>query len=83
MANFDLESFDLKNLNDLEVKEKHHIEFSNRFAVPESLYESFENNNALETIIENIETSAKGNLGYQKLQHEEIRYNVECSKLID
>jgi hypothetical protein len=70
MANFELESFDLKNLNELEVKEKHYVEFSNRFAALESLYESFENNNALETIIENIETSAKGNLGYQK--HKEI-----------
>jgi hypothetical protein len=38
--NFDLERFDLKNLDDAEVKEKHQVEISNRFAVLESLDES-------------------------------------------
>jgi hypothetical protein len=61
----------LKTVNDVEVKKKYHLEISNRFAASESLYESFENNNAWETITENIETSAKGNLGYQKLKHKE------------
>jgi hypothetical protein len=35
--NFDLERFDLKKLNDLEVKENYRVEISNRFGVLESL----------------------------------------------
>jgi hypothetical protein len=51
---FDLERFDLKNLYDGEVKEKYQVEISNRFAVLESLDESFDINNAWESIRENI-----------------------------
>jgi hypothetical protein len=43
---FDLERFDLKNLDDIEVKEKYQVEISNRFATLESLDESFDINNA-------------------------------------
>jgi hypothetical protein len=35
--NFDLERFDLKSLDDVEVKEKYQVEISNRFAELESL----------------------------------------------
>jgi hypothetical protein len=66
---FDLESFDLKKLDDVEVKEKYQVEISNRFATLEILDESFDINNAWEIIGENIKISAKGNLGYQKLKH--------------
>jgi hypothetical protein len=48
--NSDLERFDLKKLNDVEVKEKYQVEISNRFATLESLYESFDINNAWESI---------------------------------
>jgi hypothetical protein len=34
---FDLETVDLKKLDDLEVKEKYKVEISNRFAVLDSL----------------------------------------------
>jgi hypothetical protein len=67
--NFDLGRFDLKKLNDIEVKEKYQVEISNRFATLESLDESFDINNAWESIRENIKTSAEDNLGYQKLKH--------------
>jgi hypothetical protein len=49
--------------------EKYQLEISNRFAVLESLDESFDINNARESIRENIKTSAKDNLGYQRLKH--------------
>jgi hypothetical protein len=42
---FDIESFDLKNLDHVEVKEKHQVEISNRFAPLERLDESFDINN--------------------------------------
>jgi hypothetical protein len=45
--NLDLERFDLKKLDDVEVKEKYHVEISNRFATLESLAEGFDINNAI------------------------------------
>jgi hypothetical protein len=82
MQNFDLERFDLKKFNDLEVKEKYQVEISNRYATLESLDESFDINNAWESIIENIKTSAKDNLGYQKQKHNKPWFVDKCSKLI-
>jgi hypothetical protein len=52
--NSELERFDLKKLDDVEVKEKYQVEISNRFAALESLDESFDINNAWESIRENI-----------------------------
>jgi hypothetical protein len=52
--NFGLERFDLKKLDDAEVKEKYQVEISNRFAALESLDESLDINNAWESIRENI-----------------------------
>jgi hypothetical protein len=69
-------------LDDVEVKEKYQAEVSNRFAALESLDKSFGINNTWESIRENIKTSAKDNLGYQKLKHNKPRFD-ECSKLID
>jgi hypothetical protein len=79
--NFDLERFDLKKL-EVEVREKYQVEISNRFAALECLDESFDINNAWESIRENIKSSAKDNLGYQKLKHNKPWFADECSKLI-
>jgi hypothetical protein len=81
--NSDLERFDLKKLDDVEVKEKYQVEISNRFAVLESLDESFDINNVWEGIRENTKISAKDKLGYQKLKHNKPWFDDECSKLID
>jgi hypothetical protein len=78
----DLERFDLEKLDDVGVKEKHHVEISNRFAALDSLNESFDINNAWESIRENIKTLAKDNLGYQELKYNKPWFDDECSKLI-
>jgi hypothetical protein len=80
---FNLERFDLKKLDDIEVKEKYQVEISNRFAALKSLDESFDINNAWESIRENIKTSAKDNLGYHRLKHNKPWFDDECSKLMD
>jgi hypothetical protein len=80
---FDLERFDLKKLDDIEVKEKYQVEISNRFAALESLDESFSINNAWESIRENIKMLAKDNLGYHRLKYSKPWFDNECSKLID
>jgi hypothetical protein len=82
MQKFDLERFYLKKLNDVEVKEKYHVEISNRFAALKSSGESFDINNARESMRENIKTLAKDNLGYPRLKHNEPWFDDECSKLI-
>jgi hypothetical protein len=80
--NFDVERFDLKELDDVEVKEKYRVEISNTFATSESSDESFDINNAWESIRENIKTSAKDNLGHHRLKHNKPWFDDECSKLI-
>jgi hypothetical protein len=75
---FDLERFDLKKLDDVEVKEKYHVEISNRSAALESSDKSFDIKNAWESIRENIKTLAKDNLGYQKLKHNKPWFDDEC-----
>jgi hypothetical protein len=60
----DSERFDLKKLDDVEVKEKYQVDISNRFAPSENLDESLDINNAWESIRENIKTLAKENPGY-------------------
>jgi hypothetical protein len=67
--NSDLERFDLTNLDDVEVKEKYQAGISNRLATLESFDENFDINKAWESIRENIKSSDKDNLGYQKLKH--------------
>jgi hypothetical protein len=42
-----------------------------------------DSNSAWEIIREHIKTSAKENLGYQKLKHNKPWFDDECSKLID
>jgi hypothetical protein len=74
---FHLERFDLKNL-DVEVKEKYQVEISSRFAALESLDESFNINNAWESIRGNTKTSAEDNVGYQKLKHNKPWFDDEC-----
>jgi hypothetical protein len=79
---FDLERFHLQKLGDVEVKEKYQVELSNRFAASETLDENFYINNVWEIVRKNIKTTAKSNLGYQKLKHNKPWFDNECSKLI-
>jgi hypothetical protein len=58
-------------------------QISNRFALLESLDESFDINNVWKSIRESVETSAKDNLGYHRLKQNKPWFDDECSKLID
>jgi hypothetical protein len=80
---FDLERFDLRNLDDVEVKEKYQVETLNRFAALENLDESLDIKSAWESIRENIKTSAKENLEYPRLKHNKPWFDDECSKLLN
>jgi hypothetical protein len=60
-----MERFNLKKLNEVEGKEQHHVEISNRFAALENL----DTEVGRETIRENIKISAKDSLGYYELKN--------------
>jgi len=55
---FDGEGFNLRKLNELEVRKKYQIEISNRFAELENVTYSDDINRAWENIIENSSTLA-------------------------
>jgi hypothetical protein len=56
---FDVERFNLRKLNELEIKKQYQINISNRFAALENLSDSKDINRAWENIKENIKTSAR------------------------
>jgi len=56
---FDEERFNLKKLNELEVRKQYQIEITNRFAALETLSDDKEINRAWKSIKENIKSSAK------------------------
>jgi hypothetical protein len=58
------ERFNLKKLNYVEGKEQFRVEVSNRFATLDDLDTQVEINSAWETIIEDINISAKKSLGF-------------------
>jgi len=65
---FDGERFNLRKLNELEVRKEYQIEIKNRFAALENLINDNDINRAWENIKENIKTSAKQSLGLQELK---------------
>ena len=60
---FDGERFNLRKLNELEVKKKYQVENSKSFAALENLNVDEDVNKAWENIKESIKISAKGSLG--------------------
>jgi hypothetical protein len=67
-----MERFNLKELNEVEGKEKYHVEVANRFAALEDLDAEVEINTIWEIIRENIKISSKKHLGYYELkQHKQ------------
>ena len=54
-----MERFNIRKLNELEVRKEYQIEISNRFAASENLNASEDMNSALENIKDNIKISAK------------------------
>ena len=72
---FDGERFNLRKLNELEVRKQYQ---TNRFAAFENLGDSEDINRALESIKENIKTSAKKSLGLHELKQHEPCFDDEC-----
>jgi hypothetical protein len=56
---FDMQRFDLRKLNDAEVKEQYQVKITNRFADLRNFDENVDMNTAWESSRENIKVSAK------------------------
>ena len=65
---FDSEIFNLRELNELEVRKQYQIEITNRFAALDNLSDGKDINRAWENIKENMKTSAKESLSLLELK---------------
>jgi len=65
---FDGERFNMRKLNELEVRKQYQIEITIRFAALENLSDDEDINRAWENIKEIVKTSATESLGLQELK---------------
>jgi len=65
---FDRQRFNLRKLNEPEVRERYQIKITNRFAALENVNDDEDVNRIWENIKENVETSAEESLGLQELK---------------
>jgi hypothetical protein len=77
------ERFNVKKLNEGDVKEQYQDTTRNKFAVLENLEDSGDINGARDNIRDNIKISAQESLGYCKSKHHKPWFDEECSKLVD
>ena len=75
---FDVEKFNLRKINELEVTKQYQIDISNRFEALENVSDSEDIYTAWENIKENIIITAKGSLGLYELQQQKPCFDEEC-----
>ena len=74
---FDWQQFNLRKLNEPEVREQYQIEITNRFAALENLNDDKDIDKTWENIKKNIKTSAKQSLGLHKLKQNKLWFDEE------
>jgi hypothetical protein len=75
---FGAERFNLRKLNELEVRKQYRFKISNRFEALENLSDSEGINTAWENIPENVKTSAKEIKGLYELKQHKPWFDEEC-----
>jgi len=75
---FDGAIFNIRKLNNLEVRKQYQIKITNGFVALENLSDSEDINMSLEKIKENIKTSAEGSLGLQEMKPLKPWFYEEC-----
>jgi hypothetical protein len=70
-----MERFNLKKLDEIEVKEQYLVEISNRFAALENLDDDVDINRVFKTIRGNIRIAAKESLGYYELKKHKLWFD--------
>jgi hypothetical protein len=79
----DIERFNVRKLNEGDVKEQYQVTIRNTFAALENLEDSGDINGAWDNIRENIKSSAKDSLGYCESKHRKPWFDKECLELVD
>jgi len=80
---FDRQRFNLRKLNEPEVREQYQIEIKNRFVALENSDDDDDVNRTWENIKENIQTSAKESLGLDKFKQNKPWFDEECLGVLD
>jgi hypothetical protein len=80
---FDGDKFNLRKLDELEVRKQYRIEITNRFAALENVSDDENINRAWESIKENIKTSAKESLGLHEMKQYKPWFDEECLGILD
>ena len=70
--------FNLRKLNDLEVRKQYQIEITNRFATLENVSEDEDINRSWKSIKDNIKTSTTENLVMHEMKHHKPWFDEEC-----
>ena len=78
---FDGEKYNLRKLNELQVRKQYQIELSNRFAALKNLHDSEDINRTWENIKQNIKTSTKESLGLHELKLHGLMKNVQVFQI--
>jgi hypothetical protein len=79
----DTERFNVRKLNEGDVKEQYQVTIRNKSAALENLEDSGDINGAWDNIRENIKITAQESLGYCESKHRKPWFDEECSKLVD
>jgi len=79
----DRQRFNLRKINEPEVREQYQIEITNRFAALENLNDDEDVNRTWENIKENIQTSAKKSQGLHELKQNKPWLDEECLGFLD
>ena len=75
--------FNLRKLNELQVRRQYQIEITNRFAALENVSEDEDINRAWESIKENIKASATESLGMHEMKQHKPWFDEECLGILD
>jgi hypothetical protein len=78
-----VERFNLKQLNEEEVKEQYQVTIKNKFAALENLDDNGDINRAWGTIRENVRILAKESIALCESKSYKLWFNEECLKLVD
>jgi hypothetical protein len=78
-----MDRFNVKKLNEGDVKEQYQVTIRNKSAAPENLQDSVDINRACYNIRQNIKISVHESLGYCELKHCKSCFDEECSRLVD
>jgi hypothetical protein len=77
------ERFNVKKLDEGDVKEQYQVTIRNKFAALGKLEGSGDINGACDIIGENTKISAEENLGYCESKHRKTWFEEKCLKLFD